>query len=222
MSNYVIAIDGPAASGKSSVAKGVAQRLNIPYINTGNMYRALTAEVLKQNVDLLPENESLICQILENMHLQYQKDDTATYQLFAHQHPCGDEIRTPEVTAKVSVLAAMPSVREALVEQQRKIATETALVMEGRDIGTVVFPNAKYKFFLTATPRVRAERRLAQSGETEQGATVESVAEEIATRDLMDSQRAVSPLKKADDAHLIDSSSLTLEQTIQAMQNLMQ
>lgn len=215
--HIVIAIDGPAASGKSSVAKGVAEALQIPYINTGNMYRALTAYAHRAQIPITPENETRIFECVSKVQLAYEKNAEGNYQLILEGTPCGDEIRTPKVTHDVSILAAMPTIRQLLVEKQRRIAEQTPLVMEGRDIGTVVFPNAKYKFFLTASPRVRAERRLAQSNEIATGATVDSVAAEIAQRDKMDENRAVSPLKKADDAILVDSSSLSLAESIQQL-----
>lgn len=215
MKPYVVAIDGPAASGKSSAAQRVAIALGIPYINTGNMYRAVTFAALSARI-LPPADSDTLEILLSQTTLEYRQTDSG-YQLFLNGTRCGAEIRTPEVTSFVSAVAAVPEVRNWLMSRQRSIAESLSVVMEGRDIGTVVFPNAKFKFFLTATPRVRAERRLAQEGETIPGATVDSVAAEIAARDQLDSTRAVAPLCKAPDAILIDSSQLTLDQTVSAI-----
>ena len=127
----------------------------------------------------------------------------------------GAKIRAPEVASFVSPVAALPNVRAWLLDKQREFARLGRIVMEGRDIGTVIFPDARYKFFLTATPEERAKRRIAQNGETPDGATVESVAKAIAERDMLDSSRETAPLKKADDAILIDTSGMSIEQVIE-------
>lgn len=214
---YVVAVDGPAASGKSSVAKRVSSALNIPYINTGNMYRAVTYAARQSGLSLNPPEPAALEKLLASITLDYRETAPGTFELFLDNRLCGAEIRTPEVTAAVSTVAAQPVVRRWLVERQRALAERMSLVMEGRDIGTDVFPDAKYKFFLTASPLERARRRLAQDGETFDGATLESVAAEIAARDKMDSERPVSPLRQAPGAILIDSSALTLDQTTTAI-----
>jgi len=213
MPDNVIAIDGPAASGKSTVAGRIAESLSIPYINTGNMYRAVTWFILDQGLN--PESDGLnIQEILSRLELDYRRNSDRQYQLFINGFPAGNEIRDPDVTRYVSPVSAIPEVRYWLVERQQAYSSFGLIVMEGRDIGTVVFPGAKYKFFLTATPEVRARRRLAQDGETAAGSTVDSVAREIARRDKMDSNRVVAPLRKADDAIYIDSSDMTIEEVV--------
>ena len=218
----VIAIDGPAASGKSTIAKTLARTLGIPYINTGNMYRAVTVQAL--GTGLNPDSElsdSQIETLLSGIELDYIPSANGSLELRMNGIFPGDAIRSPEVTTHVSKISAIPAVRDWLVKKQREFASSGQIVMEGRDIGTVVFPQAKNKFFLTASPEVRAKRRLAQDGETFNGATVESVAREIAARDEMDMNRAVSPLRKADDATLIDSSNMTVDEVIAKIVSLL-
>ena len=213
--SQVIAIDGPAASGKSSVAAAVAKNMGIPYVNTGNMYRAVTLAAMREGYKNASKSErvQILEKILGKIDLRYvESDDTMHLRLDGKD--VADAIRTPSVAKLVSDVATHPAVRQWLVERQRKFSKLGLIVMEGRDIGTVVFPDAAFKFFLTASPEVRAQRRLAQSDETLDGATVESVAAEIAERDKMDMTRAVAPLRKADDAIPIDSSAMALEQVV--------
>lgn len=214
MKENVIAIDGPAASGKSSVAKAVAIRLEIPFINTGNMYRAVTYKLLKNNIDSSLKNVEKIKNILDETDLRYERSSDGKYILTLDGQNLESEIRAPETALYVSRVAAVAEIRTWLVALQRKFACGEKFVMEGRDIGTVVFPNAQNKFFLTATPEIRAERRLAQKNENPENATVESVAREIRKRDEMDTKRKISPLKKADDALLIDTSDMTLQEVV--------
>jgi cytidylate kinase len=217
----VIAIDGPAASGKSSAAALVAERLKIPYVNTGNMYRAVTLAALREGFGA-EDSDGLgrvLSNVLENLNLRYEKRG-GTLKLLLDGEDVDDAIRSPEVAEFVSSVAAEPKVREWLVRRQRKFAELGMIVMEGRDIGTVVFPNAAFKFYLTATPEVRARRRLEQTNETFDGATVETVAAEIAKRDEMDMSREVAPLRKAGDAVLIDSSEMTLDEVVDAVLKL--
>ena len=218
MKDNVIAIDGPAASGKSSAANMLAERLEIPYINTGNMYRAVTLAAMRKGFTAQSDNQDgIIDEVLRNINLEYVRTEDKKLTLKLNSEDVGSAIRAPEVAGCVSAVAAIPTVREWLVERQRKFASEGMIVMEGRDIGTVVFPNARFKFFLTASPEVRAERRLNQDGETSEGATVASVAAEIAKRDKMDMTRKVAPLREADDAVHIDASNMTLEEVLDFM-----
>ncbi len=220
MKDSVIAIDGPAASGKSSVAKLIAERLSIPYINTGNMYRAITYAAMHSGFSLKPDQEHIISDVLKKTKLKYVKNSNGILELKLNDKNIESEIRTPKVAKFVSFVAAIPEVRKWLVDSQREFASLGMIVMEGRDIGTVVFPNAQFKFFLTASPEVRAKRRLNQDGETPDGATVASVAKEIAERDKMDMTRAASPLKEADDATHIDSSNMTLEEVLNFIEDI--
>ena len=211
----VISIDGPAASGKSTVAQKVADRLNGFYVSTGNMYRAITLFLMQSKLDLnthLPPGK--IDSTLKKLNLAFSKTADGKLSMTINGATADSAIRSPEVAKYVSRIAAMENVRNWLIDRQRSLSKLGLLIMEGRDIGTVIFPDAKYKFFLTASPEVRARRRLAQSGETPKGSTVASVAKEIADRDEMDSKRKIAPLKKADDAIFIDSSEMTVEEVV--------
>ncbi len=211
----VITIDGPAASGKSTIAQKVADKLGGFYISTGNMYRAITLHAMNSNIDLSSDIfPDRIDKILEKLDLSYSKNADGKLSLMMNGKTADSAIRSPEVAKHVSKIASMENVRAWLIGRQRELASLGTIVMEGRDIGTVIFPDAKYKFFLTASPEVRARRRLAQSGETPEGATVASVAGEIAARDEMDIKRTIAPLKKADDAIFIDSSDMNVEEVV--------
>lgn len=216
MSSSVIAIDGPVASGKSTAARLLATRLNIPYINTGSMYRAIGWKVSRLGLDM--EDEAALQKMLEKTEILYtapapgENPDIRIDGVFP-----GQALRALDIANLASKVAMIPFVRAYTLDIQRKTAQSQLVVMEGRDIGTVIFPDAKYKFFVTASPRVRAMRRLAQAGETADNATVESVAADIAARDKQDSTRATAPLKQAEDAVLIDTSDLTIDEVIDAM-----
>ncbi|MFA6716213.1 MAG: (d)CMP kinase [Victivallales bacterium] len=211
----VIAIDGPAASGKSTIAGLLAARLRIPYINTGNMYRAITMFALDSGINLKRQcSDEVFAPLLKKLKLEYVQNVSGEYELLVNGVQPGSKLRSPEVAAFVSPVAALPGVREWLKSIQHNAAELGLIVMEGRDIGTVIFPEAKFKFFLTASPLERARRRLGQSGETFDGATLESVARDIAERDRIDSSRAVAPLKPAPDAEIVDTTKMTIEEVI--------
>ena len=212
MSANVIAIDGPAASGKSTVASHLARLLSIPYVNTGSMYRAVTYAVLENKIDY--NDEAALKKFLESIKLDYTADVKGNFALSLNGRFLDSELVTPEVNANVSPVAAIPMVREMLKTLQRSLAEKQRIVMEGRDIGSVVFPDAKWKFFVTASPEVRAKRRLDQSKESYSSATLEEIAASIAERDRIDSQRAVAPLKQCEDAILVDSSNMNVEETV--------
>lgn len=209
---FQIALDGPAASGKSTVARLVAQKLGGCYLNTGDMYRTITWVAQTAGVDPARDPAGVVRQ-LAAMELQYRVDAAGSPVLFLNGQAVPQErIRAPGVAAAVSHVAKIPEVRTWLLARQRETRSLGMIVMEGRDIGTVVFPEAKFKFFVTASPEVRARRRLAQGGETVAGATVASVAAEIAERDRIDSTRAVAPLRAAPDAVTLVTDDLTAEQ----------
>jgi len=207
----IIAIDGPAGSGKSTVALIVAKKLGGTYISTGNMYRAITLAILKGKFQIENAKPGKIAKFLTSIELKYLSE-TSFDKIILNGEDVSSQIRSPEVASLVSRVSAIPEIRKWLVEKQRQIAENTKIaIMEGRDIGTVVFPDAKWKFFIIASPEVRAKRRLLQSGENFEGSTLESVARQIAERDRMDMTRKVAPLTKADDAVLIDSSEISAE-----------
>ncbi len=209
----VIAIDGPAASGKSTAAKNLAKTLGIVYINTGSMYRAIAWKAAQKGIS--SKDSEAVEKMLQNTTLAYeQQTPSSPWDICIDGIFPGQKLRSPEIAQAASDVATMPAVRAFTLDIQRNMAKDKLIVMEGRDIGTVVFPNARYKFFLTASPRARAYRRLTQDGETPDGATLDSVAAEIAERDKQDSERTVAPLRQAEDAIYVDSSNCTQEQTL--------
>ncbi len=212
MADNVIAIDGPAASGKSTIAQRVSEYFQVPYISTGAMYRAIAWKAITAGIT--PENlsETAITPVLGKLQMDYVNTPDG-WKLQVNSEFPDAELRDPEVSALSSAAAALPAVRQWLLEKQRSMAAIGRIVMEGRDIGTVIFPNAKFKFFLTASPLVRAKRRLAQGGESS-GANIEAVAKEIAERDERDRNRPIAPLKQARNAVLIDSSDLTIDEVV--------
>jgi CMP/dCMP kinase len=189
----VVAIDGPAASGKSSVARALAQQIGFDYVNSGAMYRAITWHVLEKGVS--PGDASAIARLVESARIEGDGSHILIDGLDPTAHLCDDR-----VTAEVSLVSSVPRVREILVEKMRGYARDRDVVMEGRDIGSVVFPDTPYKFYIDASPEVRLRRRQAQG-----------VRDQIAARDRADSSRRASPLIIAEDALVIDSSNLTIE-----------
>jgi cytidylate kinase len=178
------------------------------------MYRAITLTALNAGVDIESGKENGLNEILNTLDMNYVETSNG-FELMVNGKFPGQEIRSPKVADYVSVVAAMPNVRHWLLDRQRAFAELGRIVMEGRDIGTVIFPDAEHKFFLTATPEARALRRLSQHGETVDGATLESVARDIAERDRIDSTRATAPLRQAQDAVLIDTTELSIEQVVE-------
>lgn len=208
---FQVAIDGPAASGKSTVARLLAKRIGGYYINTGDMYRAVSWVALQHSVDPVA-NPAGVVALLADCDLRYRiVDGVPTLFLNGSVVP-QEAIRSPKVSAIVSPVAAIPEVREWMLDRQRECKEIGIVIMEGRDIGTVIFPDAKFKFFVTASPMERARRRLAQKGEVADGATLESVAADIARRDEIDSTRAVAPLRPAEDAVTIMTDGITAEE----------
>lgn len=201
---YIIALDGPSGSGKSTIAKELSERLGIEYLNTGSMYRAVTKCFLDKHIN--EEDLDKINNTLDQIQIDFNEG-----AIFLNGDDISKEIRSDLVTKNVSWVSANENVREKLVDMQRQIAKNTSFILDGRDIGTVVFPNAKYKFFLTASPRVRAMRRFEQN---ESSLSLDELEKSIIERDEYDSNRETSPLRKAEDAHLIDNSDLNIEETI--------
>ena len=200
----VIAIDGPAGSGKSTVAQALAARLNLHYLDTGAMYRAVAFAVIHQQIDI--HDIEKVIQAAKSLDLQLTQESCVVNGIEATE-----EIRGQEVTLLVSQVAAVPEVRAEMVKRQRTWAEErNGGVMEGRDIGSVVFPDASLKIYLTASEEVRAQRRAA---EIEEG-DVASIAADIERRDTVDTQRSASPLMEAEDAIVVDTSEMTLEQVV--------
>jgi cytidylate kinase len=206
----VVAIDGPAASGKSTVARLVARRLGFIYVDSGAMYRTVTWQALEQNVEV--EDTIAVIALLHRMRISFEIVNSEARMLVNGVFP-GDAIRQPRVTERVSVIAAIPEVRHELVAQQRALTRFGSLVMEGRDIGSVVFPDTPHKFYLDADPEVRAARRQRDFQAMQIKASPEGVAQAIRQRDRKDSNRPVSPLQIALGAAVIDNSRLDAEAT---------
>jgi CMP/dCMP kinase len=212
-----IAIDGPAAAGKSTVAKIVAERLSYIYIDTGAMYRALTYKAIINQLDL--EDEASLLDTLLSTVIELKPSDTGQLVVLDNRDVT-DLIRSSEVTNSVSYVARQPKVREEMVKRQQAFATEGGVVMDGRDIGTHVLPNAEVKVFLLASVEERAERRHTENLEKGFPSDLEKLKEEIAQRDKIDSERAVAPLKKASDAIEIDTTSLTIPDVVEKIMAL--
>ncbi len=204
---YQIAIDGPSGAGKSTVAKALAKALQILYLDTGAMYRALTYYALKNSVELA--DEQAIIALLEDFELNFNNDT-----VMVNDEDVTEQIRQTNVTTHVSQVAAIKQVRDFMVAKQREIAHHKSIVLDGRDIGTVVLPDAKFKFYITASDFVRAKRRYDEQIQRGYDVTLESVLNDMKRRDRFDSSRQYAPLKVADDAEVIDSSDMTVEQVV--------
>ena len=201
----IIAIDGPAGAGKSTIAKKVADSLGYVYIDTGAMYRAFTYELLTSSISLSDIEE--ITKVLEKTNIEFKNSE-----IFLNNLNVTNEIRSKNVTANVSAVSAIPQVREKLVNLQRKIASENNSILDGRDIGTVVFPNAELKIFLTASVKIRALRRYNELIAKDKNIDINEIEAEIEKRDKLDSSRETSPLIKAADAIEIDTSDLSIDE----------
>jgi cytidylate kinase len=207
----IIAIDGPSGAGKGTIARAVASRLGYRHIDTGAMYRAVAWKALHDGVD--PANEATVAAIGEGAH--FVLDDG---RVVIDGHDVARAIRTPEIDRVATIVARHPAVRRALVARQRQYADdEVGIVMEGRDIGTVVFPNADVKIYLDASPEERARRRAADPAHTSKGTQLSEVATALAERDRSDATRAVSPLAIATDAVLIDTTELPVDTVVETV-----
>lgn len=220
MKHLTIAIDGPASSGKSTIAKQLAERLNITYIDTGAMYRAVTLAVLQSKIAI--KDIDGIHALIPTLEIGFKRIDGLQHT-FLNGQDVSEMIRSVTVTQAVSEISAMPFVREQLVAQQQAMAQQESVVMDGRDIGTVVLPKADYKFYFIADVAVRAQRRYQENiakGLTTQ--TLEELKADIEARDLYDSTREVSPLRPAEDAIHINTSHDTIEQVTQKLLDYLQ
>lgn len=204
--HLILAIDGPAGAGKSTISKLVADKLNIEYIDTGAMFRAIAYKLINENVSL--EDKDKIKDILKNTEVDFQDG-----KIYLDKIDISKDIRSSDISLAASNIAKNTDVRDKLLDLQRKIASKKSLVMDGRDIGTVVLPDAKYKFFLTASVEVRALRRFKELNQNS-NISIEEVTEDIIKRDYNDMNREIAPLKQADDSILIDSSNLSIDETV--------
>lgn len=207
----IIAIDGPAASGKSTTAKLVAKKLNIIYLDTGAMYRTVTLQLLKSNVNF--DNTYKVSTILDNMIIDmYDYNGKIVVKL--NNEDVSELIRSTDVTKHVSEVSSLSEVRKSMVAMQREIGNKSDCVVEGRDIGTIVFPNAEYKFYIVADIKMRAQRRLKEQEQIGIIKSLEDVMSDLKVRDHKDSNRDNSPLRKANDAVQIDTSNLSIDEQV--------
>ena len=211
---FVVAIDGPAGAGKSTVAKILAKKLAYIYIDTGAMYRAITWKCLQFGGKLTKDK---VEEIARSTKVSFVVTDKGVNSVWADDVDVTEAIRTPEVTARVSEFSSNAVVRSVLSKQQQEMGAQGGVVMDGRDIGTCIFPNARYKIFLTASVEERARRRCKELEEKGYTCDVKELEAEIAARDYADSHREIAPLTQAKDAILLDSSALDIEQTVDAL-----
>ena len=220
MTKSVIAIDGPAGAGKSTIAKMAAQKLGYIYIDTGAMYRAVAWRVLQEYTP--PVSTEQIISVLDDIDIKLSYDENKNMRVETNGTDVSAAIRTPDVTALVSQVAAVSEVRTKMVELQRAMAKCGKVLMDGRDIGTCVLPNADLKIFLTASVEERANRRARQMKEKGYDIDVEEIKKDIIARDEADMNREISPLKKADDALLLDTTEMTIEEVLAAIVKMAQ
>ena len=206
-----IAIDGPAGAGKSSIAKLAAKKMNYVYVDTGAMFRTMAYYFLTNGIE--PKEESQVNENCDSIHIEIQYE-AGEQHIFLNGKDVSKEIRQEEVGKNASVVAKYPKVREKLLELQRNLAATTDVIMDGRDIGTVVLPDAECKIFLTASSHVRAERRYKELVEKGETCDLEQIEKDIIARDEQDMNREIAPLKQAEDAVLVDSSNMTIDEVV--------
>jgi len=209
--NIIIAIDGYSSCGKSTVAKALANKLHYVYVDSGAMYRAVTLYFLRNHIDINQREQ--VQDALEDIHIDFHKEHGVTHVLL-NGEDVSDEIRQMPVSENVSAVSAIKAVRTAMVAQQQRMGAHKNIVMDGRDIGTAVFPHAPLKIFMTADTKIRAERRFLELKNKGEKITLEDVFENIAHRDYLDTTRKESPLVRADDAIILDNTNLTEEEQL--------
>ncbi len=208
---YSVAVDGPSGAGKSTLAKAVAAELGIVYVDTGAIYRTIGYYVFAKNID--PKDAPAVIAILPELDIQMRYGDDGLQRMYLNGEDVTTQIRLPEISMYASAVSAIPEVRTFLLEMQRELARTSSVIMDGRDIGTVVLPDAQVKIFLTAAAEVRAQRRVKELAERGTPQPFEDVLRDIQERDWNDSHRAAAPLRQAEDAILVDTSDLTFEES---------
>ncbi|MEO3404547.1 (d)CMP kinase [Mucilaginibacter sp. CAU 1740] len=209
--NIVVAIDGYSSCGKSTLAKALAKKLNFVYVDSGAMYRAVTLYFIRHDINL--QNHAQIAEALHNIHLNFQTHNHKTF-ITLNEEDVSEEIRQMHVAEKVSPVSAVKEVRAAMVKQQQRLGRSKNIIMDGRDIGTVVFPDAQLKLFMTADPKIRAERRYKELLPTNPNITLEEVFDNLAHRDYQDTTRQESPLTRAEDAIILDNTDLSQDEQL--------
>ena len=215
--SFVVAIDGPAGTGKGTITKLLAKKLNLIEIDTGAMYRCVTLECIKKNIS--PKDEEKIKKVLDNIDIKLKHID-GKQKVFLNGEDVSNEIRTPEVDNLVAVFAALKIVRDKVTPMQREMGKENDIIMEGRDIGTVVFPNADVKIFLDCSLEERANRRYKQNLEKGINESYEEVLASIKERHKLETEREIAPLIKAEDAILVDSTKMTIDEVVETIANI--
>lgn len=216
--SIAVAIDGPAGAGKSTIARAAAKALGFIYVDTGALYRSIGLNAIRNGVDLADTNA--IENSLDGIKVELAFDAQGAQIVLLNGEDVSSLIRTPEVSMSASKVSAVPAVRAFLLDLQRNMAKTQSVIMDGRDIGTVVLPNAEVKIFLTASPEIRAKRRFDELIEKGQDVKYEDVLADVIERDYNDSHRDIAPLKPAEDSKLADTSGLTLEESIQLIINI--
>lgn len=213
--HFSIAVDGPSGAGKSTLAKALARELNIIYVDTGAIYRTIGLEVFRRGLD--PKNEAEVSAILPELSIRMEYEDDGLQHMFLNGEDVTADIRLPKISLYASDVSALPAVRAFLLEMQRELARRNCVIMDGRDIGTVVLPDAEVKIYLTASAEERAKRRFLELAARGAEKTYQEVLEEQRLRDDNDMHRAIAPLKPAEDSVIVDTTELDFEQSKQAV-----
>lgn len=212
---YSVAVDGPSGAGKSTMAKAAAAKLGIVYVDTGAIYRSIGYYVYTKGID--PKDAPAVIAILPELDIQMRYGEDGVQRMILNGEDVSTQIRLPEMSMYASAVSAIPEVRTFLLEMQRQIARTTSVIMDGRDIGTVVLPNAEAKIFLTASAEIRAQRRMKELEQRGTPQPFEEVLQQIVERDWADSHREAAPLKQAEDAVLLDTGALNFEESLDAL-----
>lgn len=215
-----VAIDGPSGAGKSTVAKRIAKDFSIIYVDTGAMYRCIGLYALRQQIDT--KNTDLITALLTDINLKTTYNEQTGQRIFLNNEDVSDAIRTPEASMAASDVSAIPAVRAFLLDLQQNMAKQQSLIMDGRDIGTVVIPDAELKIFLTASPESRAKRRHLEYLQKGMNNSYEEILKDVIQRDRQDSTRASAPLRQAEDAVLLDTTTIGFEETVSIIKDMIQ
>ena len=209
--HYAVAVDGPSGAGKSTLAKAVAKELRIMYVDTGAIYRVIGLAAFRRGVE--PRDEAAVTALLPELEIGMRHGEDGLQRMYLNGEDVTGDIRLPEISMYASAVSALPPVRAFLLEMQRRLAREQSVIMDGRDIGTVVLPDADVKIFLTASPEIRAKRRFLELEQCGTPKPYDEVLAELRERDYNDSHRDIAPLKQAEDAALVDTSGLDFEQS---------